>query len=52
MSVIVKSKEEISKSPLNMSKSKQLFSFPKAERFPKMKENQYKILIKIYNFYN
>ena len=39
MSVIVKSKEEISKSPLNMSQSKQLFSFPRSERFPKIRDS-------------
>lgn len=34
---IAKTKEDVSKSPINLSKSKQLFSFPKAERFPKPK---------------
>jgi hypothetical protein len=33
MSIIIASGEQISKSPLNTSKSKQLFSFPKTERF-------------------
>jgi len=33
MSVIIASGEPISKSPLNKSLSKQMFSFPKAERF-------------------
>jgi hypothetical protein len=33
MSLIVASGEQISKSPLNNSQSKQMFSFSKAERF-------------------
>ncbi len=39
MSVIVASGEAISNSPLNHSKTKQMFSFSKAERFPKIKTN-------------
>lgn len=35
MSVIVASGEQISKSPLNKSVTKQMFSFPKADRFRK-----------------
>jgi len=35
MSVIIASGEVINKSPLNHSQSKQMFSFPKAERFKK-----------------
>lgn len=34
MSVIVKSKMEISRSPINQSISKQMYSFSKADRFP------------------
>lgn len=37
MSIIVASGEAISKSPLNTSKAKQMYSFPKAERFQKLK---------------
>ncbi len=37
MSIIVASGEAISKSPLNHSTSKQMFSFPKAERFQKLR---------------
>lgn len=37
MSVIVASGESISKSPINQSKSKQMFSFPKALRFPELR---------------
>lgn len=47
MSIIVASGEAISNSPLNHSKSKQMFSFGKAERFPKIKSNGYSN-----NFYN
>ena len=39
MSVIVKSKLEISRSPINQSTSKQMFSFGKAERFPKIRNS-------------
>ncbi len=35
MSVIVVSGEQISKSPLNRSVTKQMFSFPKSDRFKK-----------------
>ena len=34
---ITKTKEDMSKSPINSSKSKQLYTFPKSERFPKPK---------------
>lgn len=37
MSIIVASGDVISKSPLNHSTSKQMFSFPKAGRFNKLK---------------
>lgn len=37
MSIIVASGEQISKSPLNHSQSKQMFSFNKAERFEKLR---------------
>jgi len=37
MSIIVASGEQICKSPLNHSQSKQMFSFSKAERFEKIK---------------
>ena len=37
MSVIVACGEAISNSPINTSKSKQMYSFTKAERFPKIK---------------
>lgn len=42
MSITVSSPEEINKSPLNTSPSKQLFSFPKGKRFiiPNSKQNQ------------
>ncbi len=33
MSMIVASGEQISKSPLNTSLTKQMYSFPKADRF-------------------
>ncbi len=39
MSIIVKSKEEATKSPLNLSSSKQLYSFSKADRFDKLKNH-------------
>ena len=39
MSIILKSKIEISRSPINDSVSKQMYSFPKAERFPKLSKN-------------
>jgi len=39
MSIIIKNKEEIGKSPLNSSSSKQMFSFPKADRFDNNKKN-------------
>jgi hypothetical protein len=39
MSIIVATGDAISKSPLNMSKSKQLFSFPRSERFEKIKQS-------------
>lgn len=38
MSTIIKSKEEITKSPLNASSSKAMYSFSRAERFAKFKE--------------
>ena len=41
MSVIVKSKLEISRSPINQSTSKQMFSFAKAPRFPPLKTKGY-----------
>ena len=37
MSIIIKYGESISRSPLNTSKAHQMYSFPKAERFPKIK---------------
>ncbi len=37
MSVIVAKGEQICKSPVNNSKSKQLYSIPKEERFKKLK---------------
>jgi hypothetical protein len=37
MSIIIACGEKISKSPTNNSTAKQMFSFPKAERFPKQK---------------
>ena len=37
MSVVIKYGEAISRSPLNNSKAHQMYSFPKAERFPKIK---------------
>jgi hypothetical protein len=39
MSIIVASGEQISKSPLNGSPSKQMYSFAKSERFQKLKTN-------------
>ena len=47
MSVIIASGEAISNSPLNHSKSKMMYSFGKAERFPKIKSSGYSN-----NFYN
>ena len=41
MSVIIASGEQISRSPLNLSKSKQMFSFSRAERFEKLKNSRY-----------
>lgn len=41
MSIIVASGEAISRSPINTSVSKQMFSFSKAERFPKPPSNGY-----------
>jgi hypothetical protein len=40
MSVILAAGEQISKSPLNNSPSKQLYSFSKADRFTKMKSQR------------
>jgi hypothetical protein len=40
MSVIVSNAEEISKSPINFSKSKQLYSFSKSKRFSNLKTNK------------
>lgn len=37
MSLIIASGEQISKSPLNSSKSKQMYSFSKADRFKQLK---------------
>ena len=37
MSIIIASGEQICKSPLNNSQSKQMFSFGKSERFQKLK---------------
>jgi hypothetical protein len=37
MSIIVASGEQISKSPLNHSSSKQMYSFSKADRFQKLR---------------
>ena len=39
MSIILKSKIEINRSPINNSVSKQMYSFPKSERFPKLSKN-------------
>ena len=39
MSIIYKSGAEISRSPLNNSKAHQMYSFSKAERFPKIKSS-------------
>lgn len=41
MSVIVKSKIEISRSPINQSTSKQMYSFSRAPRFPPLKRIGY-----------
>ena len=41
MSIILKSGAEISRSPLNNSKAHQMYSFPKAERFPKIKSSDH-----------
>ena len=41
MSVIVATGEAISKSPINSSKSKQMFSFSKSSRFPKVDRRNY-----------
>ena len=41
MSVIVKSKLEISRSPINQSTSKQMYSFSRAARFPPLKTKGY-----------
>ena len=41
MSIIVASGQQISNSPLNHSKTKQMFSFGKAERFPKIRSSGY-----------
>lgn len=41
MSIIVASGEQISKSPQNTSKSKQMFSFGKADRFEKIRSSGY-----------
>ncbi len=43
MSVIIASGEQINKSPLNNSISKQMFSFPREERFRKKSNEKYKI---------
>lgn len=39
MSIIVASGDAISKSPINTSQSKQMFSFPKAKRFAEAKNS-------------
>ena len=39
MSIILKTGAEISRSPLNNSKAHQMYSFSKAERFPKIKKS-------------
>ncbi len=39
MSLVIASGEQISKSPLNTSNSKQMFSFPKEERFRYFKKS-------------
>jgi len=41
MSMIFENGEEVSKSSLNKSLSKQMFSFPKAERFKKQHTKRY-----------
>ena len=41
MSIIVKSKMEISRLPINQSTSKQMYSFSKADRFPPLKTKGY-----------
>lgn len=38
MSLVIASGEQISKSPINNSKSKQMYSFPKAQRFRDSKD--------------
>ena len=43
MSVIVKTKEEITKSPLNTSISKSMYTFPKTMRFQDLKKGRYDI---------
>jgi hypothetical protein len=39
MSIVIVTGDKISKNPLNTSKSKQLYSFPKSERFRDTKVN-------------
>ena len=39
MSIIIAKGEQISKSPINTSTAKQMFSFTKTERFPKLKNS-------------
>ncbi len=38
MSIVVASGEAISRSPINNSKTKQMFSFPKSHRFNELKK--------------
>jgi hypothetical protein len=40
MSIIIASGEQISKSPLNQSTAKQMYSFPKSERFSRIKTSK------------
>ena len=40
MSIVIASGETISKSPLNKSTAKQMFSFPKADRFQKIRPSE------------
>jgi hypothetical protein len=41
MSIIVASGDQISKSPLNTSTAKQMYSFSKSDRFSKLKNAKY-----------
>ena len=45
MSIIIATGEKICKSQLNHSKTKQMYSFPRAERFKKDRHSGYLLLI-------